>query len=249
MDALNQSEAQLDLPGVEPEDERRRFPVGAGRGFVGMGVAALGTLLATLVIAIAFVAAGVDKIGDSRGFLLIATLAQDAIFVAVAYFLTAEGGPASPRTFGLRRFGASAIGPMLLATTVYLTSSLVYSAIVSPPCDDLPDDLGIHDSTMLAVLAGVLVIGLAPLAEEFFFRGFVFQALRRSWGVWLAVPASGMIFGAVHFAPEKFLPLAILGAALAWVFHKTRSLWPAIIMHALNNTLAFVVLLSGATSC
>jgi uncharacterized protein len=249
MDALNQSEAQLGLPGIEPEDERRRFPVGAGRGFVAIAVAALGTLLATLVIAIAFVAAGVDEIGDSRGFLLIATLAQDVMFVSAAYFLTAEGGPARPRTFGLRRFGASAIGPMVLATTVYLALSLTYSALVSPPCDDLPDDLGIHDSTMLAVLAGVLVVGLAPLAEEFFFRGFLFQALRRSWGVWLAAPASGLIFGLAHFAPDKLVPLAILGTALAYVFHKTRSLWPCIILHALNNTLAFVVLLSGATSC
>jgi len=125
--------------------------------------------------------------------------------------------------------------------------SAFYSALVAPPCDNLPDDLGIHKSALLATLAGIFVIGVAPVAEEFFFRGFVFQALRRSWGVWFAAPASGLIFGAAHFELDKLVPLAILGTALAYVFHRTRSLFPCIMLHALNNTFAFIVLLGGSS--
>jgi membrane protease YdiL (CAAX protease family) len=251
MDAVDETDAQLGLPGFPDAPgagSGGRFPVGAWRAFVGFAIAALATILASMLIAIAFVAGGVDHIGDNHAFLLIATLAQDLAFVGAAYAVTAEAGPVSPGTFGVRRFGPSAIGTMLIAMGVYVVLSIAYNALVGPPCDKLPDDLGIHESTLLAVLAGVFVIGIAPVAEEFFFRGFLFQALRESWGAWIAAPASGLIFGAVHFEPDKLVPLAILGTALAFVFHRTRSLWPCILLHALNNTLAFVVLLSG-TNC
>jgi uncharacterized protein len=252
MDAVNHTDAQLGVPGVGlgPGDsgEGREFPIGVWRGLLGLVVAAVGTLLCTMLVAIAFVAAGAHHIGDNHAFLLISTLAQDVVFVITAYALTAEGGPVLPATFGFRRFGPSAFGTMAIAFGAYFVLSLVYNAFVGPPCDKLPDELGVKESTLLAVLAGVFVIGIAPLAEEFFFRGFLFQAMRRSWGVWLAAPASGLIFGAVHFQPDKLVPLAVLGTALAWTFHRTRSLWPCVMLHALNNTVAFIVLLNG-TSC
>jgi uncharacterized protein len=252
MDAANHTDAQIGLPGVGvgPGDtgERGDFPLDAWRGLLGLVVAGVGTVLAAMLIAIGFAAAGVHNIDNNHAFVLLATLAQDTVFVITAYALTAERGPVLPGTFGLRRFGPAAVGTMAIAFIAYFVLSAIYGALVSPPCDKLPDDLGVKESTALAVLAGVFVIGIAPVAEEFFFRGFLFQSLRQSWGVWIAAPASGLIFGAVHFAPDKLVPLAILGTALAYVFHKTRSLWPCILLHALNNTIAFVVLLSG-TSC
>lgn len=246
MDAADHSDAQIALPGVG-RPTGRDFPVGAKTGFMGLLVAALGTVFAMVLIAIAFAAGGVHDLNDNHAFILVVTLAQDAVFVIVAYALTSEGGRVSAGTFGLRPFGRSAIGTMALAFGAYWALTLVYSALISPPCDKLPDDLGIHQSAILATLAGVFVIGIAPVAEEFFFRGFLFQALRRSWGVWLAAPASGLIFGALHFQLDKLVPLAILGTALAFVLHRTRSLWPCILLHALNNTVAFVVLLSGSS--
>jgi membrane protease YdiL (CAAX protease family) len=249
MDAANQTDAQLALPGVGPDRrEGDEFPVGAGRGLLGLLFAAVGTVLAGLIIAIAFAAAGAHNIDKNHAFVLLSTLAQDSIFVIAAIAVTAEAGRVSPRTFGFRKFGPSAFGTMALAFGAYFVLSAIYSALVAPPCDKLPDDLGVKDSTLLAVIAGVFVIGIAPVAEEFFFRGFLFQSLRKSLSVWIAAPASGLIFGVLHFAPDKLVPLAILGTALAYVFHRTRSLWPCIMLHALNNTIAFTVLLSG-TSC
>jgi membrane protease YdiL (CAAX protease family) len=246
MDAADHTDAQVALPRLgDPAD--RDFPVGARTAFLGLVVAAAGTLFATILIAIAFTAGGVEHLNSNHAFVLILTLAQDAVFVIVAYGLTAERAPVSPRTFGIRPFGPSAIGTMALAFGAYFGLSAIYSALVAPPCDNLPDDLGIHQSALLATLAGIFVIGVAPLAEEFFFRGFIFQALRRSWGVWLAAPASGLIFGALHFQLDKLVPLAILGTALAYVFHRTRSLVPCIMLHALNNTVAFIVLLGGSS--
>jgi membrane protease YdiL (CAAX protease family) len=246
--------AQLGLPamgeGPDVAGDEDRFPIGAGRGLIGLAVAALATLFATLVVAVAFAAAGAGDIDNNKAFLLLATLAQDIAFVATAYLLTAEGGPVSPATFGFRPVSIRlALKTMGIAFVAYYALSLVYNALFGPPCERLPDDLGVHDSVLLAVLAGIFVIGIAPFAEELFFRGFLFQSLRASWGVWIAAPASGLIFGVVHFEPDKLVPLAILGTALAWVFHRTRSIWPCIAIHGINNTLAFIVLLSDAGGC
>jgi uncharacterized protein len=246
MDAVDHTDTQVGLPGLG-EPAGRYFPVGAKTALLGLVVAAAGTLLATILIAIAFTAGGVEDLNSNHAFVLVLTLAQDAAFVITAYALTADHAPVSLRTFGIRPFGPAAIGTMALAFGAYFLLSAAYSALVAPPCDNLPDDLGIHDSAILATLAGIFVIGVAPVAEEFFFRGFIFQALRRSWGVWLAAPASGLIFGALHFQLDKLVPLAILGTALAYVFHRTRSLFPCILLHVLNNTVAFIVLLGGSS--
>jgi len=249
MDAADRTDAALAAPPVDigPSDDSD-FPIGASRGFLGLIVAGVATVLVSMLIAIAFAAAGAHDISKNHAFVLLSTLAQDSVFVIAAYAITAEARRVTPETFGLRPFGPSAFVVMVVAFLAYFVLSAIYSALVAPPCDKLPDDLGVKQSTLLAVFAGVFVIGIAPVAEEFFFRGFLFQSLRRSWGVWIAAPASGVIFGALHFAPDKLVPLAILGTALAVVFHRTRSLYPCIMLHALNNTIAFVVLLSG-TSC
>src|SRR5687768_9509769 len=99
-------DAQLGLPamggGPDVAGDEDRFPVGAGRGLIGLAVAALATLFATLVVAVAFAAAGAGDIDNNKAFILLATLAQDIAFVVTAYVLTAEGGPVSPATFGFR---------------------------------------------------------------------------------------------------------------------------------------------------
>jgi membrane protease YdiL (CAAX protease family) len=145
------------------------------------------------------------------------------------------------RQFGFRPFGSSAIGWALVALLAYFVLSAIYVQLAHPPEDDLPQELGADQSTALAVITGVFVIAVAPPVEEFFFRGFVYQAFRNRIGVIAGAAVSGLLFGAIHFKPAFLVPLAILGTALALLFHKTDSLWPCILVHALNNALAFAV--------
>jgi len=55
---------------------------------------------------------------------------------------------------------------------------------------------------------------------------------------------SALIFGAIHFEFFKLVQLSILGVILALLFEKTGSLWSPITLHAINNTLAYIYLLS-----
>ena len=79
-----------------------------------------------------------------------------------------------------------------------------------------------------------------PFTEEIFFRGFVFAGLVPRFGVAWAMVASALIFSAFHVTPGVIVPIFITGILLAWLYHRTGSLWPGIGAHAGQNTLAIL---------
>ena len=82
----------------------------------------------------------------------------------------------------------------------------------------------------------------APIVEEILFRGVLYPALRQRWGVAGGIAISSAIFALVHpTLPGGFLPLWTLGACFAFTFERRGSLWPNIVMHAMNNGLLLLV--------
>jgi membrane protease YdiL (CAAX protease family) len=83
---------------------------------------------------------------------------------------------------------------------------------------------------------------LAPVAEELFFRGFLYMALRQRLGIAAAVTISSLVFAVGHIDALGVVAASfIIGIALALVYEYTRSLWVAIAIHAFNNSLATVL--------
>jgi uncharacterized protein len=223
------------------DDVGRRLT--ASKAFIGIGVGIVAVIVASGIVAIPFAVAGADL--DSGGFIIVGTIVQDLVMIAAAYFVTADLGRPTARTFGLRPFRSSAFGWIFAALVAYLVLTSIYTVLVDPPSEQLPNGLEDADQNLLlAVATGMLLIGVAPLAEEVFFRGFLYQAFRNSFGVLPGALLSALIFGAIHFEFFKLVQLAILGVILALLFEKTRSLWSPIILHAVNNTLAYIYLLS-----
>jgi len=89
-----------------------------------------------------------------------------------------------------------------------------------------------------AYLMVATVVIAAPLGEEIFFRGCLFPALRKSWGVLAALLVSGALFSLVHYEWVGFLGLMEIGILLAALRLWSGSLWAAIIGHAVNNFIA-----------
>jgi membrane protease YdiL (CAAX protease family) len=89
--------------------------------------------------------------------------------------------------------------------------------------------------------------GLAPLAEESFFRGYVFTACWREKGHWQAYLFSAALFAAAHFNLPALLPIFVLGLGFAFVRARTGSLVPTMMAHALNNALALSVIYFAPT--
>ncbi|MFA7328882.1 MAG: type II CAAX endopeptidase family protein, partial [Candidatus Ratteibacteria bacterium] len=95
----------------------------------------------------------------------------------------------------------------------------------------------------------LVIVGLiGPLLEEIIFRGFLFGTLRNSFGPRRSMVYSSLIFAALHHSLAAFLPIFFLAMVLAYLYEKTGSLWPSIVLHMTNNTVAtlFVVFIRRA---
>jgi membrane protease YdiL (CAAX protease family) len=187
---------------------------------------------------------------ESEGALLAAQAllgtALGIVSVAAATHWRFRGIREALSSLGLRRFKPSAIGWMFVTMFAYYVFVGLFSTFVlEPQQDDIGGELGVgDDSTLVAVLAVVLIAGLAPFAEELFFRGFFFSGLRSRLSFWPAALVAGLVFGAVHAATgiTTVIPLAALGFGLCWLYEKTGSLWPCVILHAINNGLALALI-------
>ncbi len=93
----------------------------------------------------------------------------------------------------------------------------------------------------------VSFVAVAPVGEEWIFRGTLYPALRASGGVVPAAIASGLFFGAIHMTPGYTLPLTILGIVLALVYERTGTLVAPMALHAAQNGFGVAVALLPGT--
>ena len=237
-----------------PPPDPPELPAGARRwpqwpwwyGLAALGIGTVATLFVVGILGAVVSAAGTENVEDSKGFLQGATVVQQLIFVAVAVFLASRVLRPRAWHFGLRRarFWPS-VGWAALGLATYWVLAIVYSAIVQSDAEqDTLENLGTQDSTGWLIGAAILVIVLAPVAEEVFFRGFFYRALRTRLPIVAAAAVDGAIFGGIHIGstPAEILPvLAILGVVFCLVYEKTGTLFAVIALHALNNFIAFGV--------
>ena len=107
---------------------------------------------------------------------------------------------------------------------------------------DLADKAGRPWEIVLLFLT--VAIG-APVAEELFFRGLVMGSLTNTYGTVIGVIGSAVIFGATHFEPLLFVPLAFTGAVFALLVVRFERLGPAIVAHITFNAATLVSLVGG----
>lgn len=119
---------------------------------------------------------------------------------------------------------------------------IIESITGGPPPD--PNQIPLIDEPTGAVLwlVGISVVLLAPLAEEAFFRGFVYGGLRRWAKVTPALLWSAVIFAIPHIEPIVLPAIFVLGIFLGWVVERRRSIVPAIVAHMAFNLFGFILL-------
>jgi membrane protease YdiL (CAAX protease family) len=222
-------------------------PAGVVLGF-GLGA------VATILVDVGAQAAGSSVTHPTPAVSIIGDVLFDVGFVAAALYFASMGGRLSMAAFGFRPLRpVLAIKVFVLAALSYYGLTAIYGALFRlHGADKLPSELGVQHSTAALVAASVFVCVIAPIAEEFFFRGFFFGALRR-WklelagrdlGTWAAAVVTGILFGLAHTgsAALQYLPiLAFFGFVLCLVRWRTGSLYPCMALHSANNALALGV--------
>ena len=182
--------------------------------------------------------------GTSDGVLQIAAGHFNAVTYFVSMSVTLAGflfyrrrrhGPAV-----VARFSRRGLNPVLLLWGVFFMLST--SVVLEPLLSLMPEVPNVYGRGAWAI---VTVVVMAPLFEEVIFRGVLLESTRARYGVVAAWLLSSAIFGIVHVHPTVVVNAFVMGLVLAFIYLRTDSLWSAIILHAVNNGIAYLALIAG----
>lgn len=230
-------------PGVQVKDERGRpwsplLQTDAMVGFIAVFVGV--TILGGIVLAL---------ISSEPDRTLASLVPQGLVFIGVPLAIASWRVGSRPwRAMGFVPFKGMDLWIVAAAMGVQIGATVVFSELFfSPEQETLVDDVNFTETTFTAVAAIFLIVIAAPITEETLFRGLFFGALRTRAPFWVAAGASGLLFGAVHLTTGDVAVaglLTLFGVILAWLYERTGSLGPPILLHMANNAIAIVPLLS-----
>jgi membrane protease YdiL (CAAX protease family) len=233
-------EANLAVEGVEQQPQR--FPYSNW----GPWVAVLGIFLALgtgIVMGIPAAILGTEADGDLTTFGNVGVQLATAIgFLLVPMAIAAQRGAATMREvlgrLGVRSFKPStALKWTAAAIGAYLLFAALYSNFVTvPEQEDIADGFGPIPIQIL------LIVFAAPISEEICFRGMLYGGLRERLPRLLAALLAGVIFGGLHALTgiTAVPPLIVFGILLALLYERTGSIWPCILLHMANNSVALL---------
>ncbi len=171
---------------------------------------------------------------------------QDLIIVGGAWLFGVRRYHVGWEQVGIRQFPVPlgcglSLGLLILSYLVRLVYGIIAMALgMQIPQQDVLTRLDMTGWGFLGTLIAAGVI--APVAEEIFFRGFLYGGLRRRIGVVGGMIISTLFFTVLHFTLPLFIPIFVLGLFLAMLYEYTGSLYPGIFLHSANNTLALILL-------
>ena len=148
-----------------------------------------------------------------------------------AHILSAHRTPAAAADFA-RSARANGFGVLICAAGV----------VLEPLLAQLPD-LSLNVGRGLWTL--LMLVLFAPVLEELICRGLVLGTLRARYGVTLAWLVSALFFGVMHLQPVQVINAFVVGLILGYVYISTDSLWSVMILHAMNNAVAYLMMITG----
>lgn len=182
-----------------------------------------------------------------------------AIIVGVALFCLLRWYPLSASFFKKENLMVMLLSA-LMAMAMLLPSTWMEEII---PDEFMTDLVGEQMEMIINATGGYLVVCLlAPVGEELVFRGAIQRKamaffkekneLKGNPGVsyhWKAIVLSAFLFALIHMNPAQMPHAFLIGLLLGWLCHKTGSIVPGIIVHWVNNSMAYVLyrLVPGAT--
>lgn len=190
---------------------------------------------------------------DSVGNILLCTLSfQGVAWILIPIFLR-QHQTGWREVFGFRGLKFMPTLLMAVATVIVIlpvalglesASVFILEKIGWPVEDQVAVKLVAGAETLwMQVYLGVFTIILAPVAEEFIFRGVLYpfiKQLGRPQLAWLGVSA---LFAFIHFDAARFVPLFWLALALTWLYEQTDCLLVPIATHSLFNSVGFIMVL------
>jgi membrane protease YdiL (CAAX protease family) len=197
-------------------------------GVIALGLWIVGTFAATFLVR-------TYSVGVNPG--LFIGIAELVLLVPVWWLAVRKYGVGWD-TLGFRRFDAGALGVGCGLMLISLLFNAVYSAFLAVfglrAQVDLVPIFAELSSPWWLLLAGIVV---APVVEELFFRGFVYAGLAERYSWRKAAVISSALFALIHLQLTAIVPIFILGYIFAYLYRRSGSIWPAVLMHVSTNAL------------
>jgi membrane protease YdiL (CAAX protease family) len=244
-------------PGVI-SDER---PVSTWRWWEALGVVVLGYILGSMASIPVFLALGNTTVNGASGVSeLTQTLVTDLVLVGVLVFWLQRSHPEwraaigfPPRRRWLREMAAGTGLGFVVRIVAAIASAIVLSILETTgggAQTTLPTQVREGLSPWALVVFAIVAVIVAPVTEEFVFRGLIYRSLRDRHSLVLAGILSAVLFGLVHFVPDQpwrgvvalQVTMMITGFGLAMVYEYRKNLLANIAGHAFFNLLAVVVI-------
>lgn len=185
----------------------------------------------------------------------IAAAVQFAFMLGIA-LLIARGLPrretfalVAPRAWG-RALGLAALSLVLIyPASIGILQALSLVTDENPTCEQglAPTEWdGSRAGAFAAFFVAVVFVG--PFVEEMIYRGLGFS-LFAPYGTWVAILATGVLFGAAHGLLVALPALVAFGIAVGWLRARTRSIYPTVLVHAAFNGIALIASLFVSSNC
>ena len=181
--------------------------------------------------------------------MLVLFFVQEVIFILPLYFLIIKKYKLKLVDLGARGIGFIEASKWILGGLgIFILFNIIFALFLSGGGTDLPGFdqqkpfMPLFGSEPLDLtIAIVVLVFIAPVVEELVFRGFVLQTFLAKFKPVYATLISAGIFSAVHFEFQSVGIIFALALILNWIFMRSKSLWPCIGFHMLNNALVFLV--------
>ncbi|SMB80112.1 hypothetical protein SAMN00017405_0838 [Desulfonispora thiosulfatigenes DSM 11270] len=181
--------------------------------------------------------------------LLLSSLLQTVLFLVFIYYfvfikykegLVSLGFSNNNLGYWVRKGILHGISLFFLISLISLLINLVLNIKVNP--QDVAQII-MSATTKWEMFIPFIVTGVfAPISEEIYFRGFLYQAFRKRVGVKWAIAITSIIFGSVHFDLIRFIPITIGGVWLNLLYERSGSIYPSMIAHGVwNSIMTFLI--------
>lgn len=147
-------------------------------------------------------------------------------------------------TYALRKTAVSNfLAGALIITGVFLINIVISTGLVSLFPESAENVVTVFDEILSGNIGAVLfVIALAPaVCEEMLFRGIILQSMKAKYRIGAAIGITAALFGIYHMSLIKLIPTALLGFVLCYVAYRADSIYPAMLMHFMNNAFSVVI--------
>jgi membrane protease YdiL (CAAX protease family) len=180
------------------------------------------------------------------GTLVLLTVLQITLVVLTGLFVLWPNALDGARFFAGSTLRAAASG-VLWGVPAWIVATLLAALVAQllelfhvQPEPQVAEQFINQADPLIAILATVVV---APIAEELFFRGVAFNAWAREYGLRAGIVLSALVFGLIHGSVAAFVPIFVLGLALAIIYRRTGNLASNIALHATFNGISVLIAL------